>query len=369
MNEEYLSYVDYLKSVNFAEKLEILKEKYAGKKIILFGTGDFLDAILDNYNILEYLNIIGISDKRLEHANTTEYKGFNLYKPTVLRALNFNVVLDTSILFEKTAKYLKKNLLVRKTVKIEPIVQFSLNERLNNFFDKQTAIFKYLLASRDVLNTILYSFICTKDELVSKTNYINKVSALRKSDKQIRTAFVCSNVDDTAFMGLYNLLYFDKSFKLFPVILIPDNLLETDTINEEFMGKKLEHFKGFNTDLIDGYDRESHDIPALHAFKPDLIFYQNPIYIKDSFSPIKMSKQALCFTIPYNIKNSDFTALGSKFYRKQVANMWKIFVKDAEDKDFYSQYTDLTRKNIVVDTKNKSNVGIVAYLKKVLNKN
>ena len=51
MNEAYLSYVDYLKSVDFSEKLEVLKEKYAGNKMLLYGTGTFLDALLDNYNI------------------------------------------------------------------------------------------------------------------------------------------------------------------------------------------------------------------------------------------------------------------------------------------------------------------------------
>ena len=74
INEEYLSYVDYLKSVNFEKILNNLKAKYADKKVILFGTGVLLDAILDNYNITEYLNIIGISDKRAEESNATTYK-------------------------------------------------------------------------------------------------------------------------------------------------------------------------------------------------------------------------------------------------------------------------------------------------------
>ena len=87
INEEYLSYVDYLKSVNFEKILNNLKAKYADKKVILFGTGVLLDAILDNYNVTEYLNIIGISDKRLEESNATTYREFNLYKPNL--ALTF----------------------------------------------------------------------------------------------------------------------------------------------------------------------------------------------------------------------------------------------------------------------------------------
>ena len=131
INEEYLSYVDYLKSVNFEKILNNLKTKYADKKVILFGTGVLLDAILDNYNVTEYLNIIGISDKRAEESNATTYKDFNLYKPIALRAINFNVVLDTSVLFEKTAKYLRHNFFVKKLICLTfwnklPIIQNNL---------------------------------------------------------------------------------------------------------------------------------------------------------------------------------------------------------------------------------------------------
>ena len=105
-NEEYLSYVDYLKSINFEEKLDVLKEKYTDKKIILFGMGSFLDAILNNYKITDYLNVIGISDKRVTQDASNAYNGFNVYAPRALRALQFNVILDTSVLFEDTKQYL-----------------------------------------------------------------------------------------------------------------------------------------------------------------------------------------------------------------------------------------------------------------------
>ena len=160
MNEEYLSYVDYLKSINFEHRLEIMKEKYEGKKIILFGMGLLLDAILDNYDVKKYLNVIGISDKKVVEDKTGDYKGFNLYKPLALRALNFNVVLDTNIMFEKTRNFLSKNYYIKKNVVIEKIIQISFTEKLENFFEKIEVLFKFLITSKSILDFLNYSFIC-----------------------------------------------------------------------------------------------------------------------------------------------------------------------------------------------------------------
>jgi len=368
MNEEYLSYVDFLKSVNFKKKLEILKEKYEGKKVVLFGTGLFLDAILDNYDIKKYLNIIGISDKRIIDDRASDYKGFNLYKPLALRALKFNVVLDTNIMFVDTKKFLKKNLYINKYVTVEKIVQIPFKEKLQNFVDKLKALFNLIIANKNILVTLKYAFICSTQEIISKTNYIKNLKRIKCSNKPIRTAFVCSDVQHTDFIGLYNLLYFDKDFKLFPIILVTDNLLENEPINEEKMQKNLELLRTFNIDAIDDMDRTTKELASLHAFKPDLIFYQKPIHIKDDYTPFKMSERALTFTVEYSIKNADFAAIGSKYFRKQVSNLWKIFVNSNEDKNLYSEYTEIQNKDIVKVMNKNMNSSIVKFLKKNLNR-
>lgn len=368
INEEYLSYVDYLKSINFDKKLEILKEKYADKKIVIFGIGVLLDAILDNYPIKDSLNVIGISDSRIKEETTKEYKGFNLYKPTALRALNFNVILDTNIMFENTRKYLRKNYLIKRSVKIENFIQIPFSEKIKNFTDKQTAIYNYLITSKNPINTLKYSLNCTTQELISKANYIKKLDKLKKSDKPIRTVFICSDVTHTEFVGLYNLLYFDKDFKVFPIIVTTDNLLDSEPIDEEKMKRFVGFFNSFDTKVIDGVDRETKELACIHAFKPDLIFYQRPIFIKDDFNPNKMSEQALTFTIEYDVRNENFTALGSNYFRKQVSNLWKIFINNPEDKNLYVQYTNLENKDLVKVVNKNINTGIVKYLKKVFNR-
>lgn len=368
MNEEYLSYVDYLKSINFEQKLEILKEKYKDKKIIIYGIGTLLDAILDNYPISDYLNIIGISDKRIEEETTKTYKGFNLYKPLALRALNFNAVLDTNIYFENTNRYLRKNYFIKRGTKVEKFVKISFAERLNNGILKLNALGKYFITSKNIFKTCKYAIYCTAEELNSKTNYLKTISRLKKSEKPIRTVFICSDITHTEFVGLYNLLYFDKDFKVFPIIVIPDNLVDTQKIDEEKMQRFLAFFNGFDTKVIDGIDRETKELACIHAFKPDLIFYQKPIHIKDDFNPRKMSKNALTFTIEYDVRNEDFTTLGSKYYRRQVSNLWHVFVNNHEDCHLYSEYTDIESKNIVKLVNKNINTGIVKYLKRSLNR-
>ena len=365
-NEEYLSYVDYLKSINFEEKLDVLKEKYTDKKIILFGMGSFLDAILNNYKITDYLNVIGISDKRVTQDASNAYNGFNVYAPRALRALQFNVILDTSVLFEDTKQYLTKNYFVKKSVKIENIIQFSICEKALYINNKINSFINYLILTGNIVKGIKYLIFCTNDELQAKINYIKKIRELHESDKPIKTAFICSDAIHDDFVELYNLLNFDSDFKLFPVLLIPENLLETDNIDDYKIKQYTEYLNSQHIEVIEAIDRTSGELTSLHAFKPDLIFYQKPIFIKDDFNPLKMSENALTFTIERFSENTDFDAMGSKYYRKQVSAMWKVFVLNSQDKNLYTEYTDTKNKDIVKCIDTSFSLGIVKFLKKCL---
>lgn len=375
INEEYLSYVDYLKSINFEQKLEILKEKYADKKIILFGIGVFLDVVLDNYDLKKYIDVVGISDKRITEDKTSAYLDcYNLYNPMSLRALDFDIILDTGVLFENPKTYLRKNYYIKKSIPVEKLVQISFSEHFANCIEKWIAVLKYLVTSKNLFKAVKYSFLCQTREIIAKTNYIKNLNRIKKSDKPIRTAFICSDVTQTDFVGLYNLIYFDKNFKLFPIILTPQNLVENEEIDEEKMNESVKIFNSFEFKVIDGIDRQTKELACLHAFKPDLIFYQKPIYIKDDFSPLKMSEHALTFTIDYLIKNSDYTAMGSKYFRKQVSDLWKVFLFNNEDKNLYSEYADTKYKDVttvinIASNKTNNNSEILKYLRKCFSLN
>lgn len=361
INEEYLSYYHYLQSINFDNILAKLKKKYDSKKIVLFGTGDLLDVLLDEYHITEHLNIVGISDTHIENQNIEEYKGLNVYKPLALRSINFNILLDINPTFHKTKHFLRTNHYVRKNIIIDKLLQIPILDKIKSIYKKQKALLYYAKTSKNLIQSAYYAMSCTAEELISKANYINKLEEIKHKKDAIRVAFLCSNTQNTDFLSLYNLLKQNPKFNVYPLILIPDVLIETQEINEEKMLAKVNNFNKFNIPLIDGWDRETKDLTCLHAFKPDLIFYQNPIFIKSNFSPHKMSQHALTFNVLYDITTSDFKKMCSDYYKKQVSNLWKVFVKNAEDKTFYKTYTNLFGKNIVINTNNKINLKILEY--------
>jgi hypothetical protein len=257
---------------------------------------------------------------------------------------------------------------VKKNIKIDKFIQIPISETISNVFNKQKAIYKYLFASKNIFKTIQYSINSTTDELTSKYNYIKNLNRLQKSKKPIKVAFVCSDITHTDFVGLYNLIYFDKDFKIFPIIIIPDNLIDSETINEEKMQRMTSFFASFDMKVIDGVDRQTKELACIHAFKPDLVFYQKPIHIKSDFNPIKMSKNALTFTIEYDVRNEDSATIGSKYFHKQVSNMWKIFINNSQDKKLYEEYTNIQNKDIAKIVTKNINTATLKYLKKAFNR-
>ncbi len=371
MNEEYLSYYDYLKSINFENILENLKNKYKNQKVILFGMGALLDVIIDEFHIQDFLNIIGITDSHIEHENENEvensdkeYKGIRVFNPLALRSINYNVILDTTTMLGKTKQFLRKNYYVKKNTVIKNLIQIPILQIIKSFIHRQKVLFNYIKESKNIIKSVYYGITCNKEELISKTNYIKKLRILQEKNDKIRVAFLCSDIKNTDFITLYNLMKFDNKFNVYPVILIPNNLIETKEIDEELMKNSLSQFKNSNDiDIIDGWDRDTNDLACLHAFKPDIVFYQDPIYIKDNFSPLKMSETALTFNIQYDFDKKSYNKICSGYYKKQAANFWKIFVKSEEDEKEFITCTNLLGKDIVTNTNGKPHLKILEYLK------
>lgn len=360
MNEEYISCVDYLKSINFENILIRLNKKYYGKRVLLFGTGYFLDAVLDNYDIRKYLDIIGISDKRATNTDISEYKGFNIYNPAAIKTLNISVILDTSILFEKSRNFLINNCYVRKNIIIKPLVEVPLKDKFVNIIKKICILFKYLFASGNVIKTIYYTFFARKEEIYSQINYIKKIKNIKKSNKPLRIAFLCNDKYSEEFATLYGSFKSNENFNVYPIIILPNEIQEK--INHEEIENRLLAFKNFNIQAIDGWDDETKSLPCLHAFKPDIVIYQNLMSINEDFSPYNLSKNALCLMPVYDTKTADYAKIGSKFYYRQAVCMWKIFTKTKDDKILFSEYANLIFKNIVEYSEIAINKGILEYI-------
>ena len=92
MNEEYFSYVAKLKEIDFKNNLSFLQKKYKNKKVLLYAAGLFFDAIADNYNLFDYLDIIGICDIKFKENKPTLYKNIKTFEPSEIKNLEIGFV-------------------------------------------------------------------------------------------------------------------------------------------------------------------------------------------------------------------------------------------------------------------------------------
>ena len=125
---------DILREYKFEKQLEKYKKKLKNKKIVLYGTGKFLETIKANYD-LSGLNIIGISDQKYsENDNEKEEYGYKIillenianYIPDYIMVSTLN----TREIIEGLEHYIFRN----TKIKIVPLVNKPFLLRLKSFF-------------------------------------------------------------------------------------------------------------------------------------------------------------------------------------------------------------------------------------------
>lgn len=82
----------YLKKINFKNYLQQLNTELKNKKILIYGAGILLETALDLYDF-KSLNIIGISDKRFESENVSNFRGLKTFKPDEIKNLDIDYIL------------------------------------------------------------------------------------------------------------------------------------------------------------------------------------------------------------------------------------------------------------------------------------
>jgi glycosyltransferase involved in cell wall biosynthesis len=134
--------IEFLRKKNFQKRINNLAQKYAGKKIVVYGCGILFEVIKENYD-LSRLNIIGVSDNKFNFENPGEFMGYKTYgsynfmlqKPdVVLVAMSKPVFAEDFFkyeLFEKFGKFkyesfVKLNRINRKILK-------DFNRKLQHF--------------------------------------------------------------------------------------------------------------------------------------------------------------------------------------------------------------------------------------------
>lgn len=340
MNEEFLSYLELFKEVNFEQKLADLSHKYKDKRVILYGAGIFFDALVSAFKLDDYLNIIGVSDMKFNNSEEDEYKGFRTYLPQNIRHSGVDVVLNTTRDFSAVKKFLKSNNLVRKNVEINNFIQKSAIEKRLELQEKFKHLKELLHLQKNPINILKYCLFCNATELKSKVNY-QKVLKRIKSDRTnpIRVMFIVEENEKWGWQSVYDVMSMDSNFKILPIIALPARL--------ETQEKTIEFFKQLGINAIDGFDQDSQKAIYLQAFKPDIVFYQQPIFLRQTYTPEVLSEQALCCITSYGYSSLSAENWGTEIIKMKLANMWKMFIESPYHTRYFEKTANLKGKDVL----------------------
>ena len=344
--EEYESYADYLKTVNFDKILVFLSEKYKGKKVLIYGTGILFDVISSNYSLKDYFNICAVSDLKYEKEDIPEYKGFKTIKPSQISSAGADVILVSTVNPGKIKQFIVDNNYAAKTTTISPIIQFSFSARLHNFKVKFKTALEYLAVTKNIFNFTKYLFFLNENEYRAKVNYAKVIKAIRKDKyRKIRVAFLCEENAKWGYQSVYEELKKDENFEVLPII----NLPVITTRRQEFLQEKnMQFFSGMGMDSVDGYNYQTGSYNPLESYKPDIVFYQQPWYVVRSQCPQMVSKYALTCIVSYGFTSIDAKSWGSDAVRKFSGNLWKMFAESEYHNKFYQKAAGLKHKDIMI---------------------
>lgn len=84
--------VSYFKNVDAQKQINKLSKKYAGKKIIIYGAGEYFKILEKNYN-LSQLNIVGICDNKFSTSKDLNVTNYAALTPEELKTFEYDVIL------------------------------------------------------------------------------------------------------------------------------------------------------------------------------------------------------------------------------------------------------------------------------------
>lgn len=118
-------WIEYLEKINQKKFLEILAKHLKNKKVVFYGAGLTAKVLLENYDFSKF-NIVGISDKKFETTNNTEFYGLKTFTPDNLKTLDYDVILFTLKEYKKIKNILKKSGCKKKMLSIIRKSRFAL---------------------------------------------------------------------------------------------------------------------------------------------------------------------------------------------------------------------------------------------------
>lgn len=126
---------EYLKQHKAQKKIDKMAEKYAGKKVVLYGAGYFASDLLRNYDFSK-LNVIGVADIKFQDDDGGKYFDYKKIGAYDLPDKNFDVVLITAFDDEAIRDFFENDLFEGEQVNfnVETLITTTLFDYIKKLF-------------------------------------------------------------------------------------------------------------------------------------------------------------------------------------------------------------------------------------------
>lgn len=144
--------LSYFKKIKSSEKIKKLAKKYQGKKVVIYGAGEYFSILYNNFDF-SGLNIVGISDKKFEVSKNENPSEYIPLCPDELKDFDYDVILILLKDDEKMCDYLEYQLLVNTKNENKIIVPFfgkNLNkENAKKYYLNERRLFYFIESIAD----------------------------------------------------------------------------------------------------------------------------------------------------------------------------------------------------------------------------
>ena len=171
-----------------------------------------------------------------------------------------------------------------------------------------------------------------------KFRYAKKIREIEhRSGKKIQVIFLVNETSKWKYQQVYDLLRSNDKYEVGIVLTLADvdwHLSHDGRI--EKLSRNKEFFNSRKMPVYVAYDPVKNITIALHKYKPDIVFYQQPWRIADNQAPRAASKYALTLYAPYYVPTyvNPHGACDTDFHRSLFAH----FVINDSLRNYFMEY-------------------------------
>lgn len=181
--------------------------------------------------------------------------------------------------------------------------------------------------------------------MIARFRYRHRLREVRSAlmSRKLRVLFPVSNHSKWKMQTVFDLMRLSKVFE--PVILLTamdtESTLDVDELRIH-LGRIRREFDQLQMKCVCGYDFEKGVCIPVAAFKPDIVFYQQPYGIANVQDPFVASRVALTCYVPYFVQNYGGLDMDCDLFFHRL--LWRHFTLSPSWAEAFENYQGSVRR-------------------------